>query len=148
MHIKENNMTAKKVLRHIFRFHGFFESMNFASRGIIYLFFYHRNMRIIFLMGAVAFLLGIYLELTGIELVALCITITLVFMAEIFNTAIEMFMDMLSIKYHIRIKLIKDIAAAVVLLASLNAVAVGYNLFAKKSFLLLRILRWVLHSLE
>ncbi len=131
-------MARKRVLRHIFRFHGLFESMNFASKGMIYLFLYHRNMRIIFMLGVAAFLLGLYLKLAGIELVALCITITLVFMAEIFNTAIEMLMDMLSIKYRIRIKLVKDIAAAVVLLASLNALVAGYNLFAIKLFLLLK----------
>ncbi|MFH1442148.1 MAG: diacylglycerol kinase family protein [Candidatus Omnitrophota bacterium] len=131
-------MTAKKVLRHIFRFHGFFESMNFALKGMRYLFLYHRNMRIIFMLGFIAFLLGVYLKLAGIELVALCITITLVFMAEIFNTAIEMLMNMVSIKYHIRVKLVKDIAAAVVLLASLNALAIGYNLFTKRLFLLFK----------
>ena len=127
-------MAAKKVFRHIFKFHGLPESFTFAFKGIFYLFLYHRNMRIIFLLGIAAFLLGLGFRLSGIELVALCITITLVFMAEIFNTAIEMLMDMLRVKYHIRIKLVKDIAAAVVFLASLNAVAVGYILFIRKIF--------------
>lgn len=95
---------------------------------------YHRNMRIIFMSGIAAFLLGVHFGLKGIELVALCVTITVVFMAEIFNTAIELMIDMFTDKYHTLIKLVKDIAAAVVLLASLNAVAVGYILFAKKIF--------------
>jgi len=86
------------------------------------------------MLGVAALLLGLYFHLKGIELVALCITITLVFMAEIFNTAIEMMMDMIKVKYHTLIKLIKDIAAAVVLLASLNALAVGYILFVRKFF--------------
>ncbi|MBM3246158.1 MAG: diacylglycerol kinase family protein [Candidatus Omnitrophica bacterium] len=125
-------MVRTKVFRHIFKFHGFFESLELAIKGILYLFLYHRNMRIIFLFGTLAFVFGIYLKLKGIELAALCVTITLVFMAEIFNTAIEMLMDILTVKYHLRIKLVKDIAAAVVLLTSLNAVAVGYILFVKK----------------
>jgi diacylglycerol kinase (ATP) len=91
-------------------------------------------MRLIFMLGITAFLLGVYLKLKGIELIVLCITITLVFMAEIFNTAIEMLMNMFTAKYHIRIKLVKDIAAAVVVLACLNAVAVGYVLFIRKIF--------------
>lgn len=122
----------KKILRHIFRFHGLIESFNIASKGIIYLFLFHRNMRIIFMLGILAMLLGIHFKLQGIELVALCITVTLVFMAEIFNTAIEMSMNMLTAKYRIRIKLVKDIAAAVVLLTALNAAAVGYILFVRK----------------
>lgn len=91
-------------------------------------------MRIIFMLGIATFLLGLYFQLKGIELVALCVTITLVFMAEIFNTAIEMLMNIITIKYHTRIKLVKDIAAAVVLITSLNAIAVGYILFIRKMF--------------
>jgi len=125
-------MRRIKVFRHIFKFHGLIESFKIATAGIFYLFLYHRNMRLIFLLGITAFLLGIYFKLKGIELVILCITITLVFMAEIFNTAIEMMMNMLTTKYHTRIKLVKDIAAGVVLLTSLNSLAVGYMLFVRK----------------
>jgi len=127
-------MNHFKTFRHIFKFRGFKDSLALAIKGIVYLFLYHRNMRIIFLLGLGAFFLGLYFKLKGIELVALCITITLVFMAEIFNTAIELMIDMFTDKYHILIKLVKDIAAAVVLLASLNAIAVGYILFVKKLF--------------
>lgn len=123
-----------KVLRHIFRFHGLLESFKIATNGIFYLFLYHRNMRIIFLTGVAAFLLGLWLNLTKLELAALCVTITLVFVAEIFNTAIEILIDMSVRKYHTLIKLIKDIAAAVVLIASLNAIAVGYILFFRRIF--------------
>ena len=108
--------------------------MNLAVKGIGYLFLYHRNMRIIFMLGVLALLLGVHYQLRGIELAALCLTITLVFMAEIFNTAIEIIIDMFTDKYHTLIKLVKDIAAAVVLLASLNALAVGYILFFRRVF--------------
>jgi diacylglycerol kinase (ATP) len=124
----------KRVLKHIFRFNGFFKSMRLAINGIAYLFLYHRNMRIMFMLGVAAFLLGVYLKFSGLELIALCITITLVFMAEVFNTAIEMMIDMTTRKYHVLIKLVKDIAAAVSLIACLNAVAVGYALFLKRLF--------------
>ncbi len=120
-----------KVIRHIFKFHGFRDSLKFALRGLAYLFMYHRNMRIIFVIGIAAFLYGLYIHLRAIELIALCITITLVFVAEIFNTAVELMLDMLSEEYHIKLKLIKDIAAAVVILTCLNAVAVGYILFLR-----------------
>jgi diacylglycerol kinase (ATP) len=128
-------MKRIRFLRHIFRFRGFRESLRLAAVGISYLFRYHRNMRIIFLAGLGVFMLGIYFQLKGIELAVLCITITLVFMAEIFNTAIELLLDMYTGKYRTLIKLVKDISAAVVLLASLNAIAVGWVLFFKKIYL-------------
>jgi len=127
-------MHRTKVFRHIFKFHGLIESFKIAIAGIFYLFLYHRNMRLIFMLGFAAVLLGIAFKLKGIELVILCITITLVFMAEIFNTAIEMLMNMITTKYHTRIKLVKDIAAGVVLITSLNSLAVGYMLFVRKLF--------------
>ena len=127
-------MSKNKIFRDIFKLRAFKDSLKLATKGIVYLFLYHRNMRIIFLSGIAAFLLGVYFKLKGIELVALCITITLVFMAEIFNTAIELMIDMFTDKYHTLLKLVKDIAAAVVLIASLNAIAVGCIIFAKRIF--------------
>ncbi|KPK98996.1 MAG: hypothetical protein AMJ95_01730 [Omnitrophica WOR_2 bacterium SM23_72] len=127
-------MRRNRILRHIFKLHGLRESFGFAFKGILYLFLYHRNMRIIFMLGITAGLLGYHFRLKATELITLFLTITLVFMAEMFNTAIEMLMNMLTAKYHVRIKLVKDIASGVVLLASLNALAVGYVLFIRKLF--------------
>ncbi len=124
----------RKILRHVFHVRGLVKSFNLALIGIGYLFFYHRNMRIIFLTGIAVSLFGIYYKLRGIELALLCVIITLVFMAEIFNTAIEIVIDLTSKKYHPLVKLVKDISAAVVLIASLNAVAVGFILFSKRIF--------------
>jgi diacylglycerol kinase (ATP) len=131
-------MSKIKILRDIFKFRGFFESLKLALKGVAYLFLYHRNMRIIFLVGLSAFLLGAYLRLRGIELAILCITITIVFIAETFNTAIELMINMFTDKYHTVIKLVKDISAAVVLIASLNSVAVGIILFYPKIILALK----------
>jgi diacylglycerol kinase (ATP) len=103
------------------------------------MFIYHRNMRIIFLLGIMSLLCGLFFRLSGLELVALCITNTVVFMAEMFNTAIEIMLDMLTRKYRTLIKLVKDIAAAVVLIAAVNALLVGYVLFGKR---VLALLKW------
>ena len=132
-------MANGKILRDIFKVRGFRKSVGIAIKGIVYLFLYHRNMRLIFIFGIGAFCLGLYFKLKGIELVALCVTITLVFMAEIFNTAIELMMDILTEKYNTKVRLIKDIAAGVVILAILNSLAVGYILFIRK---LLKVLVW------
>ena len=108
------------------------QSFACAGRGFIYLFLHHRNMRIMFLLGLAAFLLGVYLQLRGIQLMILCLTICLVFMAEVVNTTMELILDTFVDKYHPKVKIIKDISAAVVLLASLNALAIGYILFLRR----------------
>ena len=134
MHIEKNKMGRLRIIRSIFKGNTFRESMGLAAKGIIYLFRYHRNMRIIFVAGIGVLLLGIHFKLKGIELVALCITVTIVFVAEITNTAIELLMDAVTEKYQTKIKLIKDISAAVVMLTCINAIAVGYILFIRKFF--------------
>jgi len=121
-----------KVLRRIFKYRDFSESLKIALTGIAYLFLYHDNMRTIFLAGVAAF------HLRGMEVAVLCITISVVFIAEMFNTAIEMIIDMGTRKYHTLIKLVKDIAAGVVLIASLNAIAIGVILFLPKILQLLK----------
>jgi len=127
-------MAPRRIFRDTFKFPALKDSLRFAVQGLVYLFFYHRNMRLIFLMGVGAFLLGIYVKLKGVELMVICLTISLVFIAEIFNTAIELIIDMFTDKYHALLKIIKDIAAAVVLIACLNALAIGYALFLRHLF--------------
>ncbi len=125
-------MRKLKIFRDVLGLRGFWTSVILATRGIGYLFLSHRNMRIIFIVGIITFLARLAIHLNGLDLAILCITITLVFIAEIFNTAIEMIIDITTNKYHTLIKMIKDIAAGVVLITALNAVAVGIILFAKK----------------
>ncbi|MFH1198814.1 MAG: diacylglycerol kinase family protein [Candidatus Omnitrophota bacterium] len=122
----------KKIIRDIFRFEGYRKSFRNAARGIIYLFLYHRNMRLVFIIGFATLMIGLYIGFKGIEIVALGVTITLVFMAEIFNTAVELMMDAIAEKYNTKIRLVKDIAAGIVVISCLNAFAVGFILFGKK----------------
>jgi len=129
-------MTRTNALRNIFKSRNLSISFVLACKGIAYLFLYHRNMRLIFLSGILAFLTGLFFKFNGIELAILCVTIMLVFMAEIFNTAIELLMDGITEEYRLKIKVIKDIAAGVVVLACLNAIAVGCILLSRKICLL------------
>jgi len=125
-------MKIFKIFKNVFKLHSLKESFSFAIKGIAYLFSFHRNMRIIFLVGIASFLLGIYLKITGFEFMILCVTISMVFVAEMFNTAIELIIDMFTDKYHVLLKIIKDISAGVVLIASLNALAIGYFIFFRR----------------
>jgi len=131
-------MAGFKIFRNVFKLRPLKESFSFAIKGIIYLFLFHRNMRIIFLLGIASFLLGIYFKLKAFEFMILCVTISIVFLAEMFNSAIELIIDMFMDKYHTLIKIIKDISAGVVLIASISALIIAYFLFFKRILNLLR----------
>ena len=61
------------------------------------------------------------------------ISIAFVLVAEMINTAIEGAIDAATTSFDPMAKLAKDIAAGAVLIASVNAVAVGYLVFAGKA---------------
>ena len=109
------------------------ESFNAAIEGFLYVVKTERNMRIHFLSAIFILLLGIYLNFTPQELMILAITITLVLVAEMINTAVELIVDiMIEKELHPIAKIIKDASAGAVLLTVVNAIVVGYLLFAGK----------------
>ena len=109
------------------------ESFNSAMEGFIYVFKTQRNMRLHFLIGLSALLLGIFLNFTYIELIILCLTITFVLFAEMFNTALEHTIDIVKEEFHPLARIVKDISAGAVLLSAMSAVVVGYMLFSSRA---------------
>ena len=106
-----------------------FQSFNSAIEGFIYTVKTQRNMRLHFLIAILALLLAIYLNLEKVEILILLVTICFVLLAEMLNTVIEMHTDLVSDKYNPVVHIIKDISAGCVLVASINALIVGYILF-------------------
>lgn len=114
------------------REHKFVESFNAAVEGFIYVLKTERNMRVHFLAALFFILLGIYLNFSIMELSILCITVSLVLAAEMVNTSIELTVDLVKSEFHPMARIIKDVAAGGVLIASINACVVGYMLFSRK----------------
>ena len=73
--------------------------------------------------------LGFGLGITLGECVAVCLCIGLVISAELFNTAIERLVDLVSPQRHPLAGQVKDIAAGAVLVCALAAIAVGLIIF-------------------
>jgi diacylglycerol kinase (ATP) len=109
------------------------ESFNFAIEGLVHVLRTQRNMRIHFAVAVGVIILAVLVGVSRIELIALLISIAFVLVAEMVNTAIEGAIDAATTSFDPMAKLAKDIAAGAVLIASLNAVAVGYLVFAGKA---------------
>ena len=82
--------------------------------------------------SAVVVFLGCYFNISNIEWSALVFAIGLVIISEVFNTAIEIDMDLTSPEYHPHARDTKDVAAGAVLLASFCATVVGLIIFLPK----------------
>ena len=109
------------------------ESFNFAIEGVIHVLRTQRNMRLHFAAAVVVIVVAVAVGVSKIELRVLLISIAFVLVAEMINTAIEGDIDAATTSFDPMAKLAKDIAAGAVLIASVNAVAVGYLVFAGKA---------------
>lgn len=87
------------------------------------------------LMAAVAVVVaGFWLEISTIEWIAVIFAIGLVIVAEMLNTAIEKLTDMVSPEIHPKAKVVKDLAAGAVLIASTVALIIGLIVFVPRFF--------------
>jgi diacylglycerol kinase (ATP) len=106
------------------------ESFNYAFEGIIHVLRTQRNMRIHFLVAAVVLVVAFAAGVSKLELIALLLAIAFVLIAEMINTAIEGAIDVATTSFDPMAKLAKDIAAGAVLIATVNALAIGYIIFS------------------
>ena len=115
-----------------FSLRGRVRSFRYAYDGILTFFKEEHNARIHLVGTCIVIFLAINLSVSAIEAIALTLAVGLVWIAEIFNTAIEKMADFISPEKSSRIKIIKDLAAAAVLVAAAIAVIVGCFVFILK----------------
>ncbi|MDP2181414.1 MAG: diacylglycerol kinase [Actinomycetota bacterium] len=104
-------------------------SFNYAIAGIVYALRTQRNMRLHTLAAATVLVGALVLNVARWELVALLFAIGFVLVTELANTALEATVDLSIDRFDPMAKVAKDVAAGAVLIASINAVAVGYVVF-------------------
>ena len=110
------------------------KSFNHAWRGLGILFKTSHNLWLGSAFYFFAICLGFVLKISSIEWLFLVFAIGLVLIAEGFNTAIEIDMDLTSPNHHPYAKDTKDVAAGAVLLATiLSVIAIGI-IFLPKMF--------------
>lgn len=111
---------------------SFYQSFKYAIEGFVYCVRTQRNMRIHLTAAVFVLLCSFFLRLKAFELMVLILTISLVFICEMFNTAIEKAVDVATGEFHPFAKAAKDVAAGAVLVSAVNSVIMGYLLFANK----------------
>lgn len=102
------------------------QSANLAIEGIIYSVKTQRHMRYHLVAALTALVLSLILNISRTDFILLSMAIILVLATEMLNTAIEVTVDMISEEYHPLAKIAKDIAAGVVLVASIGALTLAY----------------------
>lgn len=110
----------------------FLNGFYFAWKGISYSFSTQMNFRIHCLIALFVFCVGFYLTLNTVEWLWIIAATALVVIAELFNTAIETLVDLVSPEFNLKAGLIKDISAAAVMIAAFMALLIGVLIFLPK----------------
>lgn len=110
----------------------FFLSFRYAFEGLFSAFIRERNLKVHTCLGILATIFGFILHLTAFEWMILVITISIVIITELLNTAIERTVDLASPEFHPLAKQAKDIAAAACLISAFTSVIIGLLLFGSK----------------
>ncbi len=108
------------------------KSANHAWRGIGILVKTSHNTWVEVFFGILALYLGYILDISSMEWVVLVLAIGLVIVAEAFNTAIEVDIDLTSPEYHPYARDTKDVAAGAVLLMVMVATVIALIIFVPK----------------
>ena len=104
-------------------------SFRYAARGIWHVLRTESNLRLHVGATALVIAAGLVLGISGFEFAILLLAIGLVLTAEVINTVIEEFLDILHPDHHAAVRRIKDALAGAVLLAAFVAVCVGALIF-------------------
>ena len=112
-----------------------FQSFKHAVRGLKVLALAERNFKIELGFAIFVFVLAIFFKLKRWEWGLIALAASLVFLAELLNTAIEKTLDHLHPNEHEKVRDIKDLSAGAVLITVLFAVFIGLLIFLPKLLL-------------
>jgi len=107
-------------------------SFKYAWEGVVYLFRTQHNIWIHITLAIIVITLGFVFEIGVIEWCMVAFAIGIVFVAEAFNTALEVLVDFVSPEYDDKAKIVKDVGAAGVLFAAIAALVIGVIVFGER----------------
>lgn len=102
-----------------------FESLATAVSGLLFAIRHQKNIQYLVAIAVAVIAVTPFLKITAVEAMILSLTISLVIITELINAGIEYAIDLVTEDYHHLAKAAKDVAAAAVLFACVNAVIVA-----------------------
>lgn len=106
--------------------------LRFALNGLKEAFVHERNFRIHIFATIIVIVAALYFQLTPIEWLFTLVAIFIVIVSELINSVIERVIDYVKPDIHPQAKIIKDMAASIVLIAAIFAVVIGLFIFLPK----------------
>lgn len=108
---------------------SFRDSFKYAFRGIKFALRTEKNLRFHFCFALLVIAVGLFFGLKKFEWLVVLLAVAAVITAELFNSAIENLVDLVSPEYREQAGRIKDIASGAVLFTVILAVIVGLIIY-------------------
>ncbi|MCU0481005.1 MAG: diacylglycerol kinase family protein [Anaerolineae bacterium] len=100
-------------------------SLSYALAGWLYMLVRQKNTRIQAVASIAVFIIALWLGIDSISWAVLILTVTIVWMAEFLNAAVEAAINLASAELHPMAKVGKDVASAAVLLGAVASILIG-----------------------
>ncbi|MFN8380263.1 MAG: diacylglycerol kinase family protein [Anaerolineae bacterium] len=100
-------------------------SLSYALGGWLYMLRRQKNTRIQAVVSVLVLVLALVLQVEALGIALLIVMITLVWMAEFMNAAVEATVNLTTTDFHPMARVAKDTAAAAVLIGAVASVLVG-----------------------
>lgn len=107
----------------------FYKSLLYALRGLGYVVHHEPNFRIQLVTAFLVIVAGFAFSISRMEWLVIFLVISSVLVLELLNSAVEILVDLVKPRLHEYVRLVKDIMAAAVLIASIVAVVAGLLIF-------------------
>jgi len=105
------------------------KSFSYALRGLLKTIKEEQNLKIQFIISFIVIILSIFFKVSLIEWCILIISMLIVIITEIINSALERVADIIKPRIHDYVKEIKDIMAAAVMLSAISSIIIGILIF-------------------
>lgn len=112
-----------------FKSPDFLKSQGYARNGVKLIFHNERNFRIDIVMSILVIMAGFLFKISHTDWIAISLVISMVFTAEVVNSAIEALCDTVSQDFKVNIKYAKDVSAGAVLISALVSIITGLIVF-------------------
>lgn len=108
--------------------------LEYAINGLKEAFVRERNFRIHLTVALLVICFSFIFGLSTIEWMIILMMIHIVLIAELINSLFERIIDYIKPEFHPQAKIIKDVSAAIVLIAAITSIIIGFIIFIPKVF--------------
>ena len=107
----------------------FFKSFKYSFEGLIYAYKNEQSLMIHFILSVTAIILGLLLGINKMEWIIIILAISVILIVELFNSAIEAVVDLVTLDFNNLAKIAKDCGSAATFVVSLAGVIVCLSIF-------------------